>query len=96
VGEGVGQDVQDQAPLLHAVAVQGLQVLDAGEVGVDAAAVMGHQGQQLRWHLLAYRAQGGLDRAGGGRGRQGVADLLRAVGDLAAPLEPLAGGGWRS
>ncbi|MGI5372576.1 hypothetical protein [Streptomyces iakyrus] len=101
VGEGVGQGVQDQAlPLPNVLAVQGLQVLGAGEVGVDAAAVVGHQRQEFWWHLVAHRARGGLDRAGGGRGRQGVPDLLqarvllRAVGDL-APLRSLArvGGG---
>lgn len=67
VGEGAGQGVQDQAlPLPHVIAVQGLQVLGAGEVGVDAAAVVGHQGQQLRWHALARRARGGLDCGGFG------------------------------
>ncbi|MFG3207796.1 hypothetical protein [Streptomyces sp. NPDC048192] len=55
----------------------------------DAAAVVGDQRQQFRWHLLACRAWGG-------RERQGVADLLqarvllRAAGDLAAPLRLLA------
>ncbi|MFF2363793.1 hypothetical protein ACFVU0_13895 [Streptomyces sp. NPDC058122] len=102
VGEGVGQGVQDQAlPLLHAVAVQGLQVLGAGEVGVDAAAVVAHQRQQLRGHLVARRARGGIDRAGCRLGWQGVADLLQArvllrtAGDLAAPLRALTrvGGG---
>ncbi|MFZ4248604.1 hypothetical protein ACOZDF_25405 [Streptomyces griseoincarnatus] len=98
VGEGVGQGVQDQAlPLSHVIAVQGLQMLGAGEVGVDAVAVVGHQGQQLRCHLLARRARGGLDRTGFGCGQQGVADLLqargllRAVGDFAAPLGSLRG-----
>jgi hypothetical protein len=94
VGEGVGQGVQDQAlPLRHAAAVQ---VLGAGEVGVDLVAVVGDQRLQFRRHAVADRARGGCHGAGCGCGRPSVTDLLqacgllRAVGCFAAPLGTLA------
>lgn len=51
VGEGVDQGVQDQAlPLAHAVLMVAAQALGAVKVGVDLAAVVGDQRQQLRRH----------------------------------------------
>ncbi len=53
MGEGVGQDVEDQAlPLPHAAVVQVPVALRAVEVGVDVPAVVGDQGQELRGHTV--------------------------------------------
>jgi hypothetical protein len=61
-------------------------MLDAGEVGIDAAAVVGSQRQQLGRRAIVGRTRGRGHGAGGEGGRQGVANLLQTSGNLAAPL----------